>query len=228
VRRRSAIELADRSQWEADHARQVSRLALLIFDQTRHLHGLGDREHEWLDYASLLHDVGNHISYEKHHRHSYYLIKNGDLRGFEPAEIEVIALIARYHRRATPKKDHDGYADLSPELRRTVRLLAAILRLAETLDRSRHGVIGAITIRDRGTDLRMQVEAIGDAELEMWASTRQLAVLEKELGRPISLAKVQRDAPAGTAPKGRAPARRTQPPKPGVRRAAARNADLTP
>ncbi|MCC7179075.1 MAG: Ppx/GppA family phosphatase [Acidobacteria bacterium] len=207
VRRRSAIELADRCQWEGDHARQVSRLAHLIFDQTRHLHGLGDREQEWLEYAALLHDVGNHISYERHHRHSYYLIKNGDLRGFEPAEIEIIALVARYHRRGTPKKSHEGYADLSPELRRTVRLLAAILRLAETLDRSRHGVVGGLTIRDRGADLRMQAEATGDAELEMWASTRQLAVLEKELGRPISLTKVQRDAPPGEARKG-PPARR--------------------
>lgn len=221
VRRRSAIELADRCQWEADHARQVSRLSHLIFDQTRHLHGLGDREQEWLEYAALLHDVGNHISYEKHHRHSYYLIKNGDLRGFEPAEIEVIALVARYHRRGTPKKAHDGYGDLSPELRRTVRLLAAILRLAETLDRSRHGVVGAVTIRDRGTDLRMQVEATSDAELEIWASTRQLAVLEKELGRPISLTKMHREAQAGAAPKPRVPARPALAPEPRARRKAA-------
>ncbi|MGE0460339.1 MAG: HD domain-containing protein [Vicinamibacterales bacterium] len=207
VRRRSAIELADRCQWEADHARQVARLSHLVFDQTRHLHGLGDREQEWLEYAALLHDVGNHISYERHHRHSYYLIKNGDLRGFEPAEIEIIALVARYHRRGTPKKSHEGYAELSPELRRTVRVLAAILRLAETLDRSRHGVVAGLTIRDRGADLRMQAEATGDAELEMWASTRQLAVLEKELGRPISLTKVQRDAPPGER-QTRPPARR--------------------
>ena len=100
VRRRSAIELAERCDWEADHSQQVARLALALFDQTRSLHGLGDREREWLEYAALLHDVGIHISYERHHRHSYYLIKNGDLRGFEPDEIEVIALVARYHRRA--------------------------------------------------------------------------------------------------------------------------------
>ena len=81
---RSAIELAERCNWEADHAKQVTRMALSIFEQSRHLHELGEREQEWLEYASLLHDVGNHISYERHHRHSYYLIKNGDLRGFEP------------------------------------------------------------------------------------------------------------------------------------------------
>ena len=79
-------------------------------------HGLGAREREWLEFASLLHDIGNHISYERHNRHSYYLIKNGDLRGFEPEEIEVIALLTRYHRRGTPKKSHAGYSDLSGAL----------------------------------------------------------------------------------------------------------------
>jgi exopolyphosphatase/guanosine-5'-triphosphate,3'-diphosphate pyrophosphatase len=210
VRRRSTIELAERCNWEADHAKQVARLALSIFDQTRHLHGLGDREQEWLEYASLLHDVGNHISYERHHRHSYYLIKNGDLRGFEPNEIQVIALAARYHRRGTPKKDHDGYVDLPPELRRTVRLLAAILRLAEALDRSRHGVVGGITIKDRDTDLRLQIEARGDAELEVWSGRRQIAVLEHELGKPIALSRVERErTPGAPAVRPRRPARRT-------------------
>ena len=70
-----------------------------------------DREREWLEYGALLHDAGVHISYERHHRHSYYLIKNGELRGFDPQEIEIIALLARYHRQATPKKSHEGYGD---------------------------------------------------------------------------------------------------------------------
>lgn len=208
VRRRSAVELAERCHWEADHARQVARMAVGIFDQTRHLHDLGDREQEWLEYAALLHDIGNHISYERHHRHSYYLIKNGDLRGFEPDEVEVIALAARYHRRARPKKDHVGYADLGPDLRRTVRLLGAILRVAETLDRSRHGVVGAITVKDRGADLRLQIEAVGDAELEVWAGLRQMDVLAGELHKPIVLAKVQRESAAPPARRRLAGARR--------------------
>jgi exopolyphosphatase/guanosine-5'-triphosphate,3'-diphosphate pyrophosphatase len=194
VRRRSTIELAERCNWEADHAGQVARLALALFDQTRGIHGLADKEREWLEYAALLHDAGNHISYERHHRHSYYLIKNGDLRGFEPAEIEVIGLTARYHRRATPKRDHEGYADLGPDLRRTVRLLAAFLRLAETLDRSRHSVVRRLVVRDRGGHLRVQVEAVGDAELEVWAANRQLAVLEEALERRVALTKVARDS----------------------------------
>src|SRR5262249_15726965 len=92
VRRRSVIELAQRCNYWPEHSNQVARLALSLFDQTRSLHALTDREREWLEYAALLHDIGVHISYERHHKHSHYLVKNGDLRGFEPDEISAIAL----------------------------------------------------------------------------------------------------------------------------------------
>jgi exopolyphosphatase/guanosine-5'-triphosphate,3'-diphosphate pyrophosphatase len=190
VRRRSVIELAERCAWEADHARQVAALALTMFDATKRIHELGDREREWLEYAGLLHDIGNHISYEKHHRHSYYLIKNGDLRGFEPEEILIIALITRYHRRAIPQKDHEGMGDLTREQRRVITILSAFLRLAETLDRSRHGVIRALEVRERLGELRMKVRAVGDAELEVWAAHRQARALEEALGRKVLIEKV--------------------------------------
>ncbi len=190
VRRRSVIELAERCAWEADHSRQVAALALTMFDFTKKIHGLGDREREWLDYAGLLHDIGNHISYEKHHRHSYYLIKNGDLRGFEPEEIAIIALVTRYHRRATPSKEHEGMGELTRHQRKAVAVLSAFLRLAETLDRSRHGVIRGLEMRERLGELRIRVQAVGDAELEVWAAHRQARALEVALGRKISLEKV--------------------------------------
>jgi exopolyphosphatase/guanosine-5'-triphosphate,3'-diphosphate pyrophosphatase len=190
VRRRSVIELAERCAWEADHSRQVAALALTMFDATKKIHGLGDREREWMEYAGLLHDIGNHISYEKHHRHSYYLIKNGDLRGFEPEEIAIIALITRYHRRAIPQKEHEGMGELSKEQRRIIAILSAFLRLAETLDRSRHGVIRALEIRERLGDLRIKVQAVGDAELEVWAAHRQARALEEALGRKVQIEKV--------------------------------------
>ena len=81
VRRRSVFELAERCNYRPEHAQQVARLSVALFDQTRGIHGLTDREREWLEYAALLHDIGVHISYERHHKHSYYLIRNGDLRG---------------------------------------------------------------------------------------------------------------------------------------------------
>ena len=190
VRRRSAIELAERCAWEADHSRQVAAIALTLFDYTKRIHQLGDREREWLEYAGFLHDIGNHISYEKHHRHSYYLIKNGDLRGFEPEEIDVIALVTRYHRRATPKPEHIGFHDLNKASRRTVKILSAFLRLAETLDRSRHGVIRGLEVRDRLGEIRIKVQAVGDAELEVWAAHKQAEALEEALDRKIRIEKV--------------------------------------
>jgi exopolyphosphatase/guanosine-5'-triphosphate,3'-diphosphate pyrophosphatase len=187
IRRRSVIELAERCNYWPEHAAQVARLAVAIFDQTRGVHALTDREREWLEYAALLHDIGVHISYESHHKHSCYLIKNGDLRGFEPEEVEVIALVARYHRRATPKRQHDEYAELPRERRRTIRTLAAILRLAETLDRSHSQSLSGIELHDRGKDALLQVRTSGDAELELWAASRQAAPFERLLGKPLRI-----------------------------------------
>jgi exopolyphosphatase / guanosine-5'-triphosphate,3'-diphosphate pyrophosphatase len=187
VRRRSTIELAERCNYYAAHAQQVARLALALFDQTRAVHQLTDREREWLEYAALMHDLGVHISYPRHHRHSYYLIKNGDLRGFHPDEIEVMALVARYHRRGTPKKSHEEYAGLSGSLRRSVRMLASMLRVAESLDRSHAQVISALEVHDRGDDVVVQVRTSGDAELEIWATTRHLKPFEQVLRKPVTL-----------------------------------------
>jgi exopolyphosphatase/guanosine-5'-triphosphate,3'-diphosphate pyrophosphatase len=185
VRRRSVIELGERCGYWSEHAQQVARMALSIFDQTRSTHGLTEREREWLEFGALLHDVGVHISYERHHRHSYYLIKNGDLRGFTPEETEVIALIARYHRQATPKKAHEGYGDLSGSLRRTVRTLAAMVRLAEGLDRSHAQVLTGLDLYPRGDDYLARLKTAGDAELELWAAGRHAAALEAVLEKPI-------------------------------------------
>ena len=187
VRRRSTIELAERCNYYSDHARQVARLALALFDQTRAIHGLTDREREWLEYAALMHDLGVHISYPRHHRHSYYLIKNGDLRGFHPDEIEVMALIARYHRRGTPKKSHEEYAQLPSDLRRTVRLLSSILRVAESLDRSHAQVISGLELRDRGDDVLVQLHTTNDAELELWAALRHAKPFEELVRKPVHL-----------------------------------------
>jgi exopolyphosphatase/guanosine-5'-triphosphate,3'-diphosphate pyrophosphatase len=185
VRRRSVIELGERCGYWSEHAQQVARLALTIFDQTRSVHGLTDTEREWLEYGALLHDVGVHISYERHHRHSYYLIKNGDLRGFSPQEIEVMALIARYHRQATPKKAHEGYGDLGGSLRTKVKALSAMVRLAEGLDRSHAQALTGLDLYPRDTDYLARLRATGDAELELWAAHRHVGPLEKVIGKPI-------------------------------------------
>jgi exopolyphosphatase/guanosine-5'-triphosphate,3'-diphosphate pyrophosphatase len=163
----------------------VARISLALFDQTRGIHGLTDREREWLEYAAILHDIGVHVSYEKHHRHSYYLIKNGDLRGFDPVEIEVMGLIARYHRRATPKKGHPGYGELPSALRKAVKVLSACLRLAEGLDRSHEQVLGSLRLVDRGEDYLVQLRTSGDTELELWAADRHAGAFAEMVGKPV-------------------------------------------
>ncbi len=185
VRQRSVVELGQRCRFDADHSRHVADLAARLFDRTRRWHGLGERERQWLEYGALLHDVGVHISYERHHRHSYYLIKNGGLRGFEPEEIEVIALIARYHRRGTPKRAHEGFGTLPRALRRTVRVLATLVRLAEGLDRTRNGVIHDVEISPDDTSVSVRLSARGDAELELLAAQRQGSLVEQWVGLPI-------------------------------------------
>ncbi len=189
VRARSVIELAERCNYWPEHAHQVARLSLMLFDRTRSIHGMTDREREWLEYASILHDAGVLISYERHHLHSYYLIKNGDLRGFEPAEVEAIALIARYHRRATPERRHVGYGDLPKKKRRQVRALSAMLRLAENLDRSHSQSMSSIEFYDRGDDALLQLRTNSDAELELelWAAARNLGPLEEVIGKPLQV-----------------------------------------
>ena len=149
IRRRSVEELGERCHYWSEHARQVARLATSLFDQTAGRHGLGPREREWLKFGALLHDVGVHISYRSHHKHSHYLIRHGDLRGFDPEEVEIIALIARYHRQGTPKKSHEGYADLKGSERRIVRLLSAFVRVAEGLDRSHAQVVAGVKVVGR-------------------------------------------------------------------------------
>ena len=211
VRRRSVIELAERCNYSRNHAAQVARMALTMFDQTQASHGLGAREREWLEYAAMLHDIGVHISYGRHHKHSYYLVKNGDLRGFEPQEVEVMALATRYHRRGVPKRSHEGYGELSRELRRTVKTLAALLRVAEGLDRSHQQSVASLEIVPGGQDYLLKLKPAGDTELELWAAQRSVAPLESVLHRIIRF-EVIAPHPRRRKPRVRAP--RTTPRRP--------------
>jgi|RhiMethySRZTD1v2_1073278.scaffolds.fasta_scaffold44133_3 exopolyphosphatase/guanosine-5'-triphosphate,3'-diphosphate pyrophosphatase len=220
VRRRSVVELAERCNYLPAHAQQVARLALSLFDLTRKHHKLGDQEREWLEFAALLHDVGTHISYERHHKHSYYLIRNGDLRGFDPEEIEIIALVARYHRRGTPKKSHEGYAALPRNRRDAVNVLGACVRLAEGLDRSHAQVISRIELLPGDDAVRIRLRAKGDAELEVWAADRHAAALADLVGADIRFELA--GAPPATAHKDASPHARHARHSPHVSRPAVR------
>ena len=169
-RRRSALDLARRCDWHQSHSEQVARLCLELFDATRPLHGLSTEQRELIEYGAMLHDIGWHIARERHHKHAMYLILNGNLKNFTREEVRIIANIARYHRKARPTAKHKAFARLSAEGRRVVRIGAALLRIADGLDRSHSGVVTGLTCRIDRKRVEVTLKARGDAELELWGA----------------------------------------------------------
>jgi exopolyphosphatase/guanosine-5'-triphosphate,3'-diphosphate pyrophosphatase len=184
-RMRSVIALARRCAWHKSHSEQVARLTMRLFDDTRSLHGFGTPERELVEYGALLHDIGWHIGRSGHHKHSAYLIRNGDLKNFSPQEIEIIAQIARYHRKGPPKEKHEAYAALAPRAKKIVRTGAALLRLADGLDRSHASVVRDVKCRVGGKEVKCVVSTRWDAQLELWGARRKREMFEKVFKRSI-------------------------------------------
>lgn len=207
IRRRSVEALAARFAGSNDHGRQVARLALALFDALAQPLRLAPRSRELLEYAALLHDIGHSIDHDRHNRHSYYLIKNADLMGFEPDEIELIAQAARAHRKQAGKLDPRELAALAQPARRAMRPMAAILRIADGLDRSHLSVVKGIRVTHSPSRLTITIDSASDNDaLELWTCEKRTDLLSKLLNRPVklrssSLATGPRTAPR-TAPAG--------------------------
>jgi len=194
LRRRSVLALARRCQAPETHSLHVASLALRLFDQTKRLHGLGTVERDWLEYAAILHDIGYLINERQHHKHSYYLITHSEIGGLSRDEIQVIANVARYHRRAIPQLKHTGFDDLSPKLKRTVRILSALLRIADGLDRTHFSVVRTVDV-SIGKTVKITVHVSGDAEMEAWAAKNRSDLFERVFRRRIRFAvRSQEDA----------------------------------
>ncbi len=181
IREQSVLALAQNCRFERAHAFKVEQLALPLFDALAPLHGLGASERELLRYAAWLHDIGQHISYEEHHKHSYYLIKHGALRGFNAEEVELMANLARYHRKGRPKKAHPNYARLEGADRQRVQKLVAILRVADALDRGHFGVVDEVRVRLTDRTVGLDLVSREDPELEIWAVQRKAAEFFEEV-----------------------------------------------
>lgn len=189
VSQRSIFQLAQKYQVNLDYSQRVAAFALSLFDQTRgHLHNWGNEERELLWAAAILHNCGLYVNHSAHHKHSYYLIRNGELLGFVDDEIEVIANLARYHRKSTPKKKHENYCNLpSKKHRQVVNQLSAILRLAVALDRRQIGAIERLRCEycpeDRELHLRLQPSQPDDeCLLELWSLGYKKEAFEAEYG----------------------------------------------
>ncbi len=175
------VELMDD---DADHSAHVARLCLDLFDGTAELHGLGPIERELLEAGARLANVGVAISHSGHHKHSYYMIRNSEhLTGFTDHEIELIALVARYHRKSHPKAKHPEFVELSPDDRRTVEILAGLLRVAIGLDRHHAGRVSRVEtkVENEWLEIAARAEANQDIELELFAATERRALLESAL-----------------------------------------------
>lgn len=186
VRERSVVALARRYHYEPHHAHQVMKLAGQLFDATTGLHQLGADEKFFLEAAALLHDVGQYIAYNQHHRHSMYLILHGNLPGFSEREVALIANVARYHRKAIPTIRHPEFALLPTEDRATVRKLAALLRVADGLDDGHLSSIDRLRVEVRGKRVIVHVTTVGIARAELDRAGKKADLFEETFGRTLS------------------------------------------
>lgn len=184
-RRRSVHEMAYRYQWEEPHAQHVAATATFLFDVCRPLYDGPDEDVELLEYAALLHDVGYLISHGQHDRHSHYLIENAELHGFQPEEVAIMALVARYHEGDLPSSDHESFRRLSPDQQQRVRQLVALIRIAEGLDRSHFQNVEALRARLDEETLLLLLATKEDPQLEVWAGSEEGAYFETVFGRTV-------------------------------------------
>jgi exopolyphosphatase / guanosine-5'-triphosphate,3'-diphosphate pyrophosphatase len=190
ARERSVLEFAQRCHYEPLHAQHVQKLALRLFDSLGARLGCIPADRQILADAALLHDVGYHISYDRHHKHTYHLVLHAELLGLPPTDQVMVANVARYHRGGAPQKRHRNFGSLDKEMRRRIRRLAALLRLADGLDRGH--VAGVATVRIRWTQRAIRIapaaaHALHPMRLEMWGAHRKSALLAKVAGVPVEI-----------------------------------------
>jgi len=190
ARARSINDFAVRCHVEQPHSSHVRKLALTLFD------ALGERldctreDRDVLADAALLHDCGYHISYERHHKHSYHLILHADLLGLPPSDQVIIANVARYHRGTPPKRAHPNFGTLDKSLRRRIKRLSGLLRVADGFDRGHVSAVTDLKIRWMQRAIRITpvpVNVRTGMRLEMWGANRKSELLAKVAGVPIEI-----------------------------------------
>jgi exopolyphosphatase / guanosine-5'-triphosphate,3'-diphosphate pyrophosphatase len=188
ARERSVLQFAERCHYEQPHAHQVRRLALQLFDALAPRLALGPGDRQVLADAALLHDVGYHINYEKHHKHSFHLISHAELLGMTPAEQVAVAHVARYHRGAAPQRKHRSFAQLDRSLRTRIVKLSALLRFADGFDRGHVSAVERLDVQWADDALRVQALPVSGAttlRLDLWGASRKRQLLEDVLRHPV-------------------------------------------
>ena len=181
----SAIDLGTKYGFEQTHARHVAALSGMLFDALQSHHRLDARSRVMLTLASLLHEIGMFVSISAYHKHSMYLIQNSELFGLSQLDLQIVALVARYHRRASPKPTHTGYAGLSREDRVVVSKLASILRVADALDRSYSQRIREFACAVQKDRFIITVPGVDDLSLEQIALKQTAQLFEETYGLSV-------------------------------------------
>jgi exopolyphosphatase/guanosine-5'-triphosphate,3'-diphosphate pyrophosphatase len=186
-RMRGVREFGQQCRHDVAHAEQVCRLALALFDALREPLGLDPAERTLLEVAALLHDVGYHISYEQHHKHSYHLISHATLPGFGAPERRLIAAIARYHSGSLPKAKHEAMASLGEDERATVERLGALLRIADGLDRSHADHVTDVSAEVAEGAIRLAITGTPPLDIEVHAASRKADLAERAWGMRVEV-----------------------------------------
>ncbi|MDI3290447.1 Ppx/GppA phosphatase family protein [Polyangium sp. 15x6] len=183
----ACLRLGRRYHFDEAHGLLVARFATRLFDELATRHRMSPRDRILLHAAALLHDVGDFVRYEGHHKHSYYLIVHADLMGLSPPEREIVANVARYHRKSPPQLDHDNFRTLSREDRAKVKAMAAILRVADALDREHRAKVAGVSGRIDGDTLVLELSGTEDRSLEEWTVGAKCGMLKDALGLDVRI-----------------------------------------
>ena len=192
LRKRSVLQLARSFPFDTQHARQVRRLALQLFDSAKEaqLHSLDEWERELLEYAALLHDIGTYLSFHNHHLHGAYLIRNAELLGFDQKETALLSATVLFHQKGLPKAKHAECEGLDKDSIKTVAILSVFLRLAESLNRRRLDVVRSAALKCGENDNAiLEITSDRDCQLEIWSLTDHLKPFTKTFGRGFEVIK---------------------------------------
>jgi exopolyphosphatase/guanosine-5'-triphosphate,3'-diphosphate pyrophosphatase len=188
VRMRSVLQLGRSCSFDEEHARHVSELSCALFDSGKEvgLHKLSDADRELLLHAAMLHDIGDFISFNDHHMHSHYIIRNAELLGFDQREVAIMADLARFHRKKLPRRRDLEMDVLDEEGQEVVVLLSGLLRLAESLDRSHRRLVRTAVFRKgkKGRVL-LRIEADDDCQMESWGVESDKKAFERTFGKEL-------------------------------------------
>ncbi len=183
--RDAALFLGRRYQFDESHALRVAHNAQLLFEKLEHIHRLDPEWAPLLDTAAILHDIGFFVNERRHHKHSFYLIMNSNLPGLALHERRIVANVARYHRKATPKPSHGNLRPLDRSDRSAMQKLAAILRVADALDRDHIGVVHPVDVTVNGSTVTIEIKVYGDSTLEKWAMGRKDGLFQEVFGYKV-------------------------------------------